>query len=85
MIDVVIAAARMITTAMITTSRSDLHHHHLKGATLIVCFNQPTEKSTSSLGAAKRPKATGSSDQTQGRSGMSTLKLHYLCVGWSSQ
>jgi hypothetical protein len=36
----------------------------------MVRFNQPTKKSTSSSGAAKRPKATGSSDQTQGRSGM---------------
>jgi hypothetical protein len=35
--------------------------------------------------AAKQPKATGSSDQMQGRSGTSTLKLHNLCVGRSSQ
>jgi hypothetical protein len=75
----------MTTTATTATARSDLHHHHLKGATLMVHFNQPTERSTSSSVAAKRPKAIGSSDQTQGRSGTSTLKLHNLCVGWSSQ
>jgi hypothetical protein len=75
-----IVAARTTTTA-----RSDRHHHHLKGATLMVCFNQSTERSTSSLAASKQSKATGSSDQTQGRSGTSTLKLHNLCVGRSSQ
>jgi hypothetical protein len=31
----------------------DLHHHHLKGATLMVRFNQPTERSTLSSMAAK--------------------------------
>jgi hypothetical protein len=84
MIDVMITAARMTTTATITTARSDLHPYHLTGATLTVRFNQPTERSISSSAAAKRPKATGSSDQTQGRSGTSTLKLHSLCVGRSS-
>jgi hypothetical protein len=51
----------------------------------MVRFNQPTERSTSSSVAAKQPKATGSSDQMQERSGTSTLKLHNLCVGRSSQ
>jgi hypothetical protein len=51
----------------------------------MVHSNLPTERSTSSLAVAKRPKATGSSDQTQGRSDMSTLKLHNLCVGRNSQ
>jgi hypothetical protein len=45
----------------------------------------PTKRSTSSSEVAKRPKATDSSDQTQGRSGTSTLKLHNLFVGRSSQ
>jgi hypothetical protein len=85
MIDVMIAAARTTITATTATTMSDLHHHHLKGATLMVRFNQPTERSTSSSVAAKRPKATGSSHQTQGRSGTSTMKLHNLCVGQSSQ
>jgi hypothetical protein len=51
----------------------------------MVHFNQPTERSISSSVAAKRPNTTGSSDRTQGRSGMSTLKLHNLCIGRSSQ
>jgi hypothetical protein len=75
----------MTTTATAANARSDLHHHHPKGATLMVRFNQPTERSTSSSVVARRPKAIGSSDQTQGRSGTSTLKLHNLCVGRSSQ
>jgi hypothetical protein len=79
-IDKMIVAARMTTIA-----RSDLHHHHLNGATLMVHFSQPTERSTSSSVATKRPKATVSSDQTQGRSATSTLKLHNLYIGRSSQ
>jgi hypothetical protein len=75
----------MTTTATTATARSDLRHHHLQGETLMVRFNQPIERSTSSSMAAKRPKATGSSDRTQGRSGTSALKLHNLCVGQSSQ
>jgi hypothetical protein len=86
MIDVMIDIARTTTTTTTTTARSDIHHHHHpKGATPMVHFSQPTERSTSSLVVAKRPKATGSSDQTQGRSSTSTLKLHKLCVGRSSQ
>jgi hypothetical protein len=85
MIGVMIDVARTTTTATTTTAWSDLHHHHLKRETLIVRFNQPTERSTSSLVAATRPKATGSSDRTQGRSGTSKLKLHNLCIGRSSQ
>jgi hypothetical protein len=56
---VMIDAARTTTTAMTATTRSDLHHHHLKGTTLMVRFNQPIERSTSSSVAAKRQKATG--------------------------
>jgi hypothetical protein len=76
---------RTTTIAATTTAKSGLHRHHLKGATPMVRSSQPTERSTSSSAAAKRPKATDSSDQTQGRSGMSTLKLRNLCVGLSSQ
>jgi hypothetical protein len=85
MIGVMIDIARMTTTATTTTARSDLHRHHLKGAIPMVRSSQPTKRSTSSSVTAKRPKAIGSFDQTQGRSGMSTLKLHNLCVGRSSQ
>jgi hypothetical protein len=70
--------ARTTTTAMTTTARSGLHHHHLKGATPMVRSSQPTERSTSLLAVTKRPKATDSSDQTQGRLSMSTLKLHRI-------
>jgi hypothetical protein len=80
-----IAAARTTTTAMTTTARSVLHHHRQKGAIPMVRSRQPTERSTSSSVVAKRPKSTGSPDQTQGRSGMSTLRLHNLCVGYNSQ
>jgi hypothetical protein len=45
--------ARMTTTAMTTTARSGLHRHHLKGATLMAHFSQPTERSTSSSVVAK--------------------------------
>jgi hypothetical protein len=57
----------------------------LKGATLMVRSSQATERSTSSSAISKRPKSTDSSDQTQGRSGMSTLELRNLYVGLSSQ
>jgi hypothetical protein len=86
MIGMMIDVARTTTTVATTTARSDLHHHHHpKGATPMVHFSRPTEISTSSSVAAKQPKATGSSDQTQGRSGTSTLKLHNLYVGWNSK
>jgi ABC-type molybdate transport system permease subunit len=62
----------------------DLLRHHLKGATLMVHSNLPTKKSTLSLAVAKRPEATGSSDQTQGRLDMLTLKLGNLCIGQNS-
>jgi hypothetical protein len=75
----------MTVTATTTTTRSALHHHHQKGATLMVHSKQLTERSTSSSAAAKRPKAIGSFDRTQGRSGTSTLKLHNLYASRSSQ
>jgi hypothetical protein len=85
MIGVMIDIGRTTTTATTTTARSDPHRYHLKGATLMVCFSQPTERSTLSSAVAKRPKGTDNFDQMQGRSGMSTLKLRNLCVGRSSQ
>jgi hypothetical protein len=85
MINVMTDVVKTITTSATTTARSDLHHHHLMEATPMVRFSQPTERSTSSPVVAKQPNATGSSDQTQGRSGMSTLKPRTLCVGLSSQ
>jgi hypothetical protein len=85
MIGVMTNVARTTTTVTTTTAKSDLHRHHLKGATLMVRFSQPTERSTSSSAVAKRPKVTGSFDQMQGRSGMSTQRLHNLCVDRSSQ
>jgi hypothetical protein len=83
--DVMIDAAKTTTTATTIITRSELHHHLPKGATPMVHSSQPTERSTSSSAVAKRPKATDRSDQTQGRSGMSTLKPRILCVGLSSQ
>jgi hypothetical protein len=74
MIDTMTDITKTTTTATTTIAKSGLHCHHLKGATSMVCSSQPTERSTSSLSVAKRPKATDRSDQTQGRSGMSTLK-----------
>jgi hypothetical protein len=85
MIGAMIDVARTTTTSTTTIARSDFHYHHLKGATPMVRSSQPTERSTSSSVVAKRPKATDSFDQTQRRSGMSTLKLHNLCVGRNSQ
>jgi hypothetical protein len=75
MTDVMTDVAKTTTTATTTTVRSGLHRHHLKGATPMVRSSQPTERSTSSSAVAKQAKAADSSDQTQGRSGMSTLKL----------
>jgi hypothetical protein len=85
MIGVMIDVVRTTTTATTTTTRSDLHRHQLKGATPMVCSSWPTERSTSSLAVAKRPKAIDNFDQTQGILNTSTLKLHNLSVGQSSQ
>jgi hypothetical protein len=85
MISAMINVTRMTTTATTVIARSDLHHHYLKGATLMVHSNPSTERSTSSSAVAKRPKTTCSSGQTQGRFDMSTLKLRNLCVGRNSQ
>jgi NifU-like protein involved in Fe-S cluster formation len=52
-IGVMIDTVRTTTTTKTATAMRDLHHHHLKGATLMVRFNQPTERSTLSSMAAK--------------------------------
>jgi hypothetical protein len=85
MIDAMTDVAKTTTTATTTTAKSGLHRHHLKGATPMVRSSQPIERSTSSLAVAKRPKATDRSDQTQERSGMSTLKPRSCYVSLSSQ
>jgi hypothetical protein len=76
---------KMTTTAMTTIEKNGLHHHRPKGATPMVRSNLPTERSISSSVVAKRPKATDRTDQTPGRSDMSTLKLRSLCIGLNSQ
>jgi uncharacterized membrane protein len=82
---VMIVVARTTITTTTITARSALHHRRQKGATPMVCSKPPTEKSTSLSAVAKQPKAIGSFDQTQGRSGTSTLKLHNPCIGRISQ
>jgi hypothetical protein len=75
----------MTTITLTTIGKSELHHHRPKGATTMLRFSQPTERSTTSLVVAKRPKATGKSDQTQGRLGTSTLRPRSLYVGLNPQ
>jgi hypothetical protein len=84
-IDVMIDVAKMTIIATTTIAKSGLYHHCLKAATPMVHSSRPTERSTSSSAVAERPKAIDRSDQTQGRSGMSTPKRRSLCVGLSSQ
>jgi hypothetical protein len=84
MTGVTTAVATTTTTMTATIARSPLLHLHLKWATPIVCFRTPTDISTSSSVATKQPRATDSSDQTQGRSAKSTPKLHNPNCGWSS-
>jgi hypothetical protein len=81
MIDV--AGTTTITTT--TTGRNELLHHYLKGATPMEHFRRPSARSNSSSEAAKRSKETGRPDRTPGRSGMSILRTHDLCVGLNSQ
>jgi hypothetical protein len=85
MTDTMIDVARTTTIAMITIGRNRLHHHRPKGATPMVRSRRPTVRLTSSSAVAKRPKATDRTDQTPGRSGMSTPKTRGLCVGPNSQ
>jgi hypothetical protein len=84
-IDMMTDVAKTTTTATTTIEKSGLHHHSPKGVTPTVHSSHPNERSTSLSAVAKQPKATDRSDQTQGRSGMSTLKPRSLCVGRSSQ
>jgi hypothetical protein len=81
MIDIV----RTTTVPAITTARSGLHRHHLKGATPMVHSRGPTARSFSSLEVAKRPKATDRLDQMPGRSVTSTPRICDLCGGLNSQ
>jgi hypothetical protein len=76
---VMIVITRMTTVATTTTARSILPPHRQKEAIPMVRSKPLMEKSTSLSVVAKQPKAIGSSDQTQGRSGTSTLKIHNLC------
>jgi hypothetical protein len=84
-VDAMINVAKMTIIATTTIAKSGLYHHRLKGATPMVRSSRPTERSTSSSAVAKEPKAIERSDQTQGRSGMSTPKPRSPCVGLSSQ
>jgi hypothetical protein len=57
--------SKATTTAMTTTAKSGLQHHHLKGATPMVRSSQPTKRSISSSVVAKRPKATDRTESSQ--------------------
>jgi hypothetical protein len=76
---------RTTTIVKTTTARSGHLHHHPKGATPMVHSRRPTVRLTSSLVDAKRSKPTDKLDQTPGRSGTSTLKIHDLYGGPDSQ
>jgi hypothetical protein len=78
MIGMMIDVARMTTTAMTTTARSDPHRHHLQGATLMARFNQPNERSTSlsavNIRSTRRPLVhTQSPSNTNRRTGCKVL------------
>jgi hypothetical protein len=79
-----IVAITTITTITTTVVRSLLLYHHQKAAIPMARSRTPTDKPTSSSAAVKKLKATGSSDQTQGISAKSTLKLDNPYVGWST-
>jgi hypothetical protein len=81
MIDVV----RMTITAKTTTARSGHLRHRPREATPVVHSRRQPARSTSLLVVAKRSKATGRLDQTPGRSGTSTPKIHDLYGGLNSQ
>jgi hypothetical protein len=85
MTDVMIDVARTTTITRTTIGRSGLHHHYPKGATLMARSRRPTVRSTSSSVVAKQPKAIDRTDQTPGRSGISTPRTRGLCVGLNSQ
>jgi hypothetical protein len=80
-----IVVVRMTTTAKTATARSGHLHHRPREATAMVHSRRRTARLTSSLVVAKRSKPTGRLDQTPGRSGTSTLKIHDLYGGLNSQ
>jgi hypothetical protein len=63
---VTIAYDKTTTTAMTTAARNLLHHHSQKGATPLVRFRLPTDRSTSSLVVVRQPRAADNSDQIKG-------------------
>jgi hypothetical protein len=75
MIGAMTDVAKTTTTATTTIENNGLHHHHLKGATPTVRSRLP----------AKQAKAIDKTDQTSGRSDMSTLKSRSLCDGLNCQ
>jgi hypothetical protein len=75
----------MTTTAKTTTARSEHLRHRPREATPMVHSRRRTARSTSLLVVTKRSKPTGRLDQTPGRSGTSTLKIHDLYGGLNSQ
>jgi hypothetical protein len=85
MTDAMTDVAKTTTTVTTTIEKNILHHHYLKGATPMVHSRLPTERSISSSAVAKQPKATDRTEQTPGRSDMSTLKPHSLYGGLNSQ
>jgi hypothetical protein len=76
---------RMTITVKTTTARSGHLRHHLREATPMVHSRRRIARSTSLLVVAKRSRPTGRLDQTPGRSGTSTLKIHDLYGGLNSQ
>jgi hypothetical protein len=80
-----IDVVRMTITAKTTTARSGHLRHRPREATPVVHSRRQTARSTSLLVVAKRPKATDRLDQTPGRSGTSTPKIHDLYGGLNSQ
>jgi hypothetical protein len=78
---VTIDVVRMTTTAKTTTARNGHLHHRPREATPMVHSRRQTARSTSLLVVAKQPKPTGRLDQTLGRSGTSTPKIHDLYGG----
>jgi hypothetical protein len=76
---------RMTTTAKTTTARNGHLRHRPREATPMVHSRRQTARSTSLLVLAKRSKPTGTLDQTPGRSGTSTPKIHDLYGGLNSQ
>jgi flagellar motor component MotA len=80
-----IDVVRMTTTAKTISATSEHLRHRPRDATPMVHSKRQTARSTSLLEVAKRSKPTGRLDQTPGRSGMSTPKIHDLYGGLNSQ